>query len=451
MTIKDELGNKYLIDKVVGTGGQGAVYFVENNKRIVIKVKTTANGEILKNHKAYRSYKDKIFDVMAKSAIAKLASPICMLEEPYCGYVMRFMEDMEPIEKIMLPQGDDLKNIGKFYSRTGGLKRRYAVLRGIARVMTDMYNNGLVYSDISPKNIFISRDKWEFETWLIDVDNLHYAGEQSSSIGTPMYRAPEVFAGEPNTMESDVYSFALLAFELLTLSKPFEGGYQEEEEFDDSGVGDFSDADDCYSKMERGDLPFVGEEMTLNPQISGIPFAMVTTKAIRQLFRQTFGTGKKNPALRPTISAWLEALNIAYDSLSWKDCHAHFGRKCFLCGQNSIKYQAKIFQYKYVSEKDDVVKIVRKLNFVVELSEKETNYSLSRYLFSPYCMTQDNKGIEIQKKGKSYNIFSRFESIVKLRHNGRRNSIDGMKIYIEKNGMIESEIQIVKEEDDDEI
>ena len=156
MIVRDENKNEYLIEKVAGTGGQGAVFFVENDNRIVIKAITNPDGQIIQNKEKYKQYRDTVLRVISKANFNNLASPICMLESPYCGYVMRFMEGMEKIENIMMPKKEKL---AEFYTKTGGIKKRYYVLREIARVLNDLYNNGLVYADISPKNIYVSKNK----------------------------------------------------------------------------------------------------------------------------------------------------------------------------------------------------------------------------------------------------------------------------------------------------
>ena len=103
MIVRDENKNEYILEKVAGTGGQGAVFFVENDSKIVIKAITNSDGSIIQNKDRYKTYRDTVIKVISKANYNNLASPICMLENPYCGYVMRFMEGMEKIENAMMP------------------------------------------------------------------------------------------------------------------------------------------------------------------------------------------------------------------------------------------------------------------------------------------------------------------------------------------------------------
>ena len=67
MIVRDENKNEYLIEKVAGTGGQGAVFFVENDNRIVIKAITNPDGQIIQNKEKYKQYRDTVLRVISKA------------------------------------------------------------------------------------------------------------------------------------------------------------------------------------------------------------------------------------------------------------------------------------------------------------------------------------------------------------------------------------------------
>lgn len=449
MTIRDENQNEYEvnIDKAAGVGGQGKVYFVENNPRLVIKAIVKADGEtISKSMKRYELYRRKVLSVIARANVRNLASPICMLEKPYCGYVMRFMEGMKPIETLMMPQG---KKIKQFYLETGGLLRRYRILREIARVLNDMYDCGLVYSDISPKNVFISGDVEGYEAWLIDVDNLHYEGEEFSNVGTPMYRPPEVFCGGANTIKGDVYSFALLAFELLTLSKPFVGDYTDEDE-DDWGV-EGETSNDFYSKIERGEIPFVGAENNkFNRQIGGIPLKYVVNDEILKLFRKTFGEGRCNPAARPSIASWLAALNIACMSLENAALKSATEEDCFKFDRfDEGTIAITVYDISYViSENDDGLPVyeAREQHFKYKVYTNEMSKSsvqLSAQLFEPNATR--GAVVTVRKQKKEFR-FDSSQLNARLRYSwSKKNTLDGLVIETIRDGLSVRRLEFCKE------
>ena len=58
---------------------------------------------------------------------------------------------------------------------------------------------------------------------LLKVNNLNAESMKSMSriVGTPKYIAPEIFEGKSYTNASDVYSFGMIIYELITLENLF--------------------------------------------------------------------------------------------------------------------------------------------------------------------------------------------------------------------------------------
>lgn len=325
--VHDDRGNSFMLSTRLGEGGQGVVFRVKRSTGYGLAVKAILDpvtGDILQDHAAYKKYMRKLNQIMALPPVAHIAIPLAPLNAPYCGYVMRLMEGMEPLSKYLEPNSD----IRSTLCRKGGLSKRYKILKNLAAILCNLHALGIVYGDLAPGNIYISENDRDCEVWLIDLDNLAYATEVSSSIGTPFYRAPEIVKGKVNSLESDCYSFALLAFELLTFSKPFNGSILDEEPEDD-----FSD--DIYEKIESGECQYVHEPDSTNIPKYGISeqLELVMTPELETLFLQTFDLdGRSYPNHRPSMRSWYKALLVASSYLV--ECgrgHAHFGSSCFLC------------------------------------------------------------------------------------------------------------------------
>lgn len=327
--VHDDKGNSFSLSTCLGEGGQGAVFRVKRNTGYGLAVKVIidpTSGDILQDHIAYKKYMRKLNQIMALPQVRHIAVPLAPLHAPYCGYVMRLMEGMEPLSEY-LRSGPDIKAT---LCRKGGLSKRIEILKNLAAILCDLHSHGIVYGDLAPGNIYISANEKDYEVWLIDLDNLAYATECSSSIGTPLYRAPEISKGKVNSLEADCYSFALLAYELLTFSKPFNGTVMDEEPEDD-----FSD--DIYERIESGSCPYVHE--LDSPNIPKYGFSrkieLIMTPELEMLFLQTFNSnGRLYPSQRPSMCSWYKAFRRASNCLvKCENGHAHFGNSCFLCSE----------------------------------------------------------------------------------------------------------------------
>ena len=93
--------------------------------------------------------------------------------------------------------------------------------RQVCDALTAVHDAGLVHRDVKASNVL--RDTMgrvllgDFGTGReLEVE----AGERTGLVGTPAYLAPEIFAGEAATPQSDIYSLGVLLFHLATGEYP---------------------------------------------------------------------------------------------------------------------------------------------------------------------------------------------------------------------------------------
>ena len=97
----------------------------------------------------------------------------------------------------------------------------YRILQGCARALAHAHGRNIVHGDFKPGNVFITRDE---TVKVIDFGAAAAPRTQVSRIpaGTPAYASPEVLSGEAPELRDDIFSFACVAYELLTGEHPFD-------------------------------------------------------------------------------------------------------------------------------------------------------------------------------------------------------------------------------------
>lgn len=349
-SVVDEDGNVHtLIPTPIGQGGQGVV-FRTRNPHIAIKLITTASpattpppreraSSRLWRHLTVPQGAEAIDEVKRLALRRRLedvrllplpdlqvAQPLSMLRNQV-GYSMRLLKEMVPIRTLIAEPGTE--NLAGFFQATGGVRRRLSVLANLANVLARIHSVPLVYADVSPNNVFVSDAINASEVWLIDLDNLDHLSEKASAIHTPGFGAPEVVTGRGGVSTlSDSYSFSILAFYLLAQVHPFFGDYVE--------AGGWDSDEDREEMALHGLLPWIEDPAdAANRTAHGIPRDLIISKPVRDLFQRTFGPGRLDRAIRPSMSEWVEVLRRAVDRVvSCKSCGSSFevARKCGFCG-----------------------------------------------------------------------------------------------------------------------
>jgi serine/threonine-protein kinase len=151
-----------------------------------------------------------------------------------------------PFFVMPLVEGESLR---QRLARGGALPTREAMraLRDIASALQYAHARGIVHRDLKPENVMISggsamvldfgvakalaaRDERipEPEEGTPASPSPHSLTTAGMTLGTPRYMAPEQAAGDPALdHRADIYSFGVLAFEVLAGAPPFTGSASE--------------------------------------------------------------------------------------------------------------------------------------------------------------------------------------------------------------------------------
>lgn len=289
-------GIRYRLGNELGRGGQGAVFAVEG-ERLAVK--------LLHGHSAH--LRERLRDQLAMVARLPLeglavAHPIDQLRPPHVGYVMELFTGMASLRSLLQPP-KDVDSVTQWYIDGGGLGRRLRLLAHIAQAISALHGRALVYTDLSPHNVFVSESTSDREVRLIDLDNLHAATTAGRSVYTPRYGAPEIVrrTGLPSTL-ADAHAFAVLTFETLALAHPLLG----------DAVRDGEPA--LEERALAGELPWIdAPDDDGNRSSDGIPRELVLSAVLQRDFQTAFGRGLSNPEERPGMATWAEHLHRAAD------------------------------------------------------------------------------------------------------------------------------------------
>ena len=283
----------------LGQGGQGAV-FATQNRNVVLKL-CAASGDEQARSLVRR------FERLQCLGLEDLpiALPEAVVEAPTLtavGYLAPWLEDMISLQHwLAWPSGDG--EIDVWYGQTGGLRRRLRALAKVARMLAALHARGASYGDVSPGNVFVSESLDHEQVWLIDADNIAYVVEADGAVYTPRYGAPEIVRGQNTaTLAADVFSFGLMAFEILTLCHPLIG-----DEVND-GEPELEEAALC------GEVPWIDDpDDDVNATNLGYPRTILLTNRLRRVAEATFGAGRLEPRARPSMATWADALSRAAD------------------------------------------------------------------------------------------------------------------------------------------
>ena len=213
MVVPQKIG-KYEIQSVLGKGGMGAVYRAFDpaiSRAVAIKAisKTSVGEEDLKH-------------IMQR--FRHEAQAVGRLVHPRIVQIYDYGED-DAVAYIVMELVNG-KTLGQHLQQEIGYEVREVgeIIRQILDGLGHAHAAGVIHRDVKPANILINNDGRikvsDFGIARIESSQLTQVGDV---LGTPHYMAPEQFMGSDVSLQSDLYSVGVIAYELLTGRKPFSG------------------------------------------------------------------------------------------------------------------------------------------------------------------------------------------------------------------------------------
>ncbi|MFH2008291.1 MAG: protein kinase [bacterium] len=214
------VAGRFQVLQLLGGGVVGSVYLAENeglDRQFAIKVLRNEPEDV----------------AAAVQRFGRVAMAIGQVDHPNIASISdfgrlpdgRFYLAMEYVPGIGL--GETLAGTGR---RLTALPRALKILDQIAAGLAAVHDAGVVHGALKPDNVLLGESLGgEEQVKLIETGlgrllldcGLVAATELHDIILTPAYLSPEQARGEPGDSRSDIYSFGVLAFELLTGRPPF--------------------------------------------------------------------------------------------------------------------------------------------------------------------------------------------------------------------------------------
>jgi serine/threonine protein kinase/Flp pilus assembly protein TadD len=204
--------NRYKIIEKLGTGGMGSVYRVEDiniGQDIALKL---IKSDIVSDKKTIERFRNelKITRMISHRNVCRMFD---LAETEGTFYIT--------MEYVL---GEDLKS---FIRRSGKLDipKAISIAKEVCEGLNEAHRLGVVHRDLKSNNIMIDK---EGNARIMDFGiarSLRTKGLTGEGIiiGTPEYMSPEQAEAREVDQRSDIYSFGVILYEMVTGRVPFEG------------------------------------------------------------------------------------------------------------------------------------------------------------------------------------------------------------------------------------
>jgi len=211
------VANRYLLVRKVGAGGMGSVWAAHDQALDAPCAVKLVNEHLVSNEEV-------------RARFAREAKLAAQLRSPHVVHVFDCGEANGTLYIVM--EWLDGESLATRLEREGVLDAftTYRVVAHVARALTTAHGLGIVHRDLKPDNVFLVPGYDEEIAKVLDFgiaydsvyaqrDHLTIPG---SLLGTPLYLSPEQARGRPVDHRADLWSLAVIVFECLTGSSPFD-------------------------------------------------------------------------------------------------------------------------------------------------------------------------------------------------------------------------------------
>jgi serine/threonine protein kinase len=215
--IGSTIEGRYLVERELGHGGIGAVYLARDltlhNRPVVIKILSQASLQDPYVVKKFRQEVEALARIDHPGVVSVLGAGELADGKPYIG--------MQYVNGVTLRS--------QIPSEGMNLERAAAIVRQVGAALDDVHEKRIFHRDLKPENIMLQTLKGGTE--LVKIVDFGIAKVKDSvvapstvneaPVGTVLYMSPEQLRGEKVAAASDIYSMAVIAYEMVTGRRPF--------------------------------------------------------------------------------------------------------------------------------------------------------------------------------------------------------------------------------------
>lgn len=214
------LAGRYRITDKIGEGGMGAIY-----KAVHIKMGRICAIKLLTSVSAR--------DESAGARFNREARMASCIDNPHAVTIYDFGETDDGVLYLAMEfiEGEPLSRL-LHRENVLDLDRVLNISSQISEALTAAHALGIVHRDLKPDNIMLTQKQGESDfVKVLDFGIAKSMAEEGPDhltrtgfiVGTPAYMSPEQLAGDELDARSDVYSLAIIVYQMCSARLPFEG------------------------------------------------------------------------------------------------------------------------------------------------------------------------------------------------------------------------------------
>jgi eukaryotic-like serine/threonine-protein kinase len=294
---RDILNGEFRILEKIGTGGMGSVYKANQtamNRPVAVKIL----------HPKLTNRKDLV------SRFRREAKAMSHLSHPNTVRVLLYGE-LEDGSLYIVMEYLEGKNLNQLVRAEGAMpvERALPILIQVCEALEEAHRAGIVHRDMKPENVFLCTQGGlkdfpkvlDFGLAKVTEREMRPGSimltQEGMVFGTPEFMSPEQAQGRTLTPSSDIYSLAVILYELLTSKLPF----------------------DARTPIEFLQLHVTARPIPLNERVPGRTFepalADVMARALLKKPEERYQSGGEfSAALRPFVpgfQAFTAAASVA--------------------------------------------------------------------------------------------------------------------------------------------